>query len=89
MDKVTLVGIGASILTACSLLPQLVKLMKEKKAEDLSLFMLGTLLGGLTLWIYYGVLTKDVIIVISNSFALLVNILTVGLTIYYKLHAKP
>lgn len=84
MDKVTLIGIGASALTSCSLLPQLVKLIKEKKAEDLSLFTLSTLLGGLILWVYYGTMIQDMIIVISNSFALVISIVTIGLTVHYK-----
>jgi MtN3 and saliva related transmembrane protein len=59
-------------------------LVKEKKAEDISLVMLATLLGGLMLWISYGVMKKDSIIIISNAFALLVNLATVGLASYYK-----
>jgi uncharacterized protein with PQ loop repeat len=33
MDKISIVGIGASVLTAASLVPQLFKLIREKKAE--------------------------------------------------------
>lgn len=50
MDLVTGVGIGASILTSTSLVPQLVKLIKEKKADDVSLGMLVVLWAGLGLW---------------------------------------
>jgi MtN3 and saliva related transmembrane protein len=84
MDLVTGVGIGASILTATSLIPQLVKLIKEKKSNDVSIVMLTVLLAGLGMWIYYGSLRSDVIIVASNAFAALVNVCTFILALYFK-----
>ena len=84
MDLVTAVGIGASVLTATSLIPQLIKLLKEKKSNDVSTAMLTVLLAGLGLWIYYGALRGDAIIVISNGFAVLANLFTFFLTLYFK-----
>ncbi|MES2649492.1 MAG: SemiSWEET transporter [Bacteroidota bacterium] len=88
MNLITIIGIAASALTAISLLPQLIKLIKEKKAEDVSMGMLLILLCGLGLWIYYGILKKDWIIIIANSFSLLINIIVSSLTIKYKRAAK-
>ena len=79
-----IIGVSASVLTACSLLPQLFKLIKDKEAEGVSLAMLIVLLLGLLLWVYYGCLKKDWIIIISNAFSLLVNIITLVLSIKYK-----
>ena len=84
MSIETLVGIGASAFTATSLLPQLIKLIKEKKAEGVSVVMLGVLFTGLALWIWYGFLKSDWIIIISNSFALIINFAIGALTIRYK-----
>jgi MtN3 and saliva related transmembrane protein len=53
------IGIAAGICTAISLLPQLIKIIKEKDAGDISVFMLGILLLGLSGWLYYGILKKD------------------------------
>ena len=80
----TIVGIIASALTATSLLPQLIKLIKEKKSEGVSMVMLAVLFSGLALWIIYGILKSDWIIVVSNSFALIINFLIGILTIRYK-----
>lgn len=80
----TIIGISASVFTAISLLPQLFKLLKEKKGGDVSLGMLGVLFTGLCLWVWYGFLIKDWIIIISNSFSLLVNGLVVIFTLKYK-----
>jgi MtN3 and saliva related transmembrane protein len=41
------VGIVAGILTGVSLLPQLIKIIKEKKANSISFGMLAVLLAGL------------------------------------------
>lgn len=78
------IGIVAGVLTAVSLLPQLIKIIREKKAEDLSYFTLGILLLGLAFWIWYGILREDLPIIITNSFSLLVNFLVIVFTIRYK-----
>ncbi len=78
------IGIAAGILTGVSLLPQLVKIIKEKKANSISLGMLTVLLAGLCIWILYGILKKDYPIIVTNSFSLLTNIVIVALAIKYK-----
>lgn len=80
----TLIGIGASVFTSTSLIPQLVKILREKKAEDISLLMLAVLFTGLALWVWYGVLKSDLIIIFSNTFALTVNLLMGILALRYK-----
>jgi len=80
----TAIGIAASALTAISLLPQLIKLLKEKKANDVSLGMLAILFAGLGMWTYYGYLKKDLIIIISNSFSFFINLLLAGFAMKYK-----
>jgi MtN3 and saliva related transmembrane protein len=78
------IGILAGIFTAASLLPQLVKIIKEKKSENISYFMLFILLAGLSMWVWYGILRKDYPIIITNSFSFLVNILVIYFTMKYK-----
>lgn len=78
------VGIGAGIFTAFSLLPQLYKIVKEKKAEDISYLMLFILLTGIGGWIWYGVLKNDYPIIITNSFSFILNIIIIFFSIKYK-----
>ena len=84
MDTTQLIGIGASIGTGISLLPQLLKIKKEKKAENVSLPMLGVLFAGLVLWIIYGCMKNDWIIIISNSVSGVLNAWIVVLSLRYK-----
>ena len=78
------VGIAAGICTAISLLPQIIKVLKEKKAQDISLFYLVVLLLGLALWTYYGALKKDIPIIVTNAFSMVLNLAMIVLGIFYK-----
>jgi MtN3 and saliva related transmembrane protein len=84
VDVTEIIGIAAGICTSLSLLPQLIKLIKTKKAEDISLFYLIILLCGLGLWIWYGVLRKDIPIIATNSFSLFLNAMIIMAGIKYK-----
>jgi MtN3 and saliva related transmembrane protein len=84
MDIIMIIGITASVLTAASLLPQLFRLLKEKRAEDVSVGMLVVLLTGVILWICYGTLKQDPIIIFANLASLVINVITLVLTVKYK-----
>jgi MtN3 and saliva related transmembrane protein len=84
MEFTTIIGLIASIGTGTSLLPQLFKIIKEKKAGAVSLWMLVVLFVGLSCWIYYGILKKDWIIIVSNAFSFVVNIILAILSVKYK-----
>jgi len=66
------------------MLPQLYKILKEKKAEQLSITMMIILLSGLGLWIFYGILKKDYPVIITNGFSFLINLCIVFFSIKYK-----
>ena len=83
-DQSLYIGIGAGVCTALSLLPQLFKIIKDKKANDISYFMLFILLTGIGGWIWYGILKSDYPIIITNAFSFLVNLLVIGFSIRYK-----
>jgi MtN3 and saliva related transmembrane protein len=84
METSTYIGIAAGVCTAVSMLPQLFKIIKDKKAGDISFVMLLILLTGIGLWVYYGILRKDYPIILTNSFSLIVNTLIIIFTIRYK-----
>lgn len=78
------IGILAGVCTSVSLLPQLIKIIKEKKAEDISFVMLFILLTGLAVWVWYGIIKSDYPIIITNGFSFLVNSLVIFFAIKYK-----
>ena len=87
-NQTEIVGIVAGICTATSLLPQLIKLRKHKKAEDISLFYLVILFIGLSLWVWYGILREDFPIMITNGFSLVINGIIIVLGVRYKRNQK-
>ena len=84
MNWTQAVGLFAGICTASSLLPQLIKTIKQKKAEDISKTMLFVLMTGVATWIVYGILRDDLPIIITNSFSLLLNITMIFLRLKYN-----
>jgi len=66
-------GIVAGILTAVSMMPQLIKTIREKKADEISPIMLLLLLTGLGLWVLYGWNREDWPLILTNSFSFLLN----------------
>lgn len=73
MDE-NILGIAAGVLTSVSMIPQLIKVIKEKNVEDLSWVMILVLIIGLSLWVWYGILRNELPIILSNAFAVLVNL---------------
>lgn len=81
---VLIVGIIAGVLTAVSMLPQVFKTLKTKKAESVSPMMLIVLICGVTVWVFYGILKSDLPIIITNGFSMLVNIFMLILRWKYR-----
>jgi MtN3 and saliva related transmembrane protein len=81
---ILIIGISAGILTAVSMLPQVLKTIKTKKAEHVSPLMLIVLICGVSLWIVYGVLKNDMPIIFTNGFSVLVNLCMLFLRWRYR-----
>lgn len=67
----TLIGLAAAFCTTVSYVPQVKKCWQTGSTGDLSLKMLLTLATGIGLWVFYGFLKGDMVIVIANSVSLL------------------
>ena len=83
-DYTLYLGAVAGICTSISMLPQLIKMIKEKKADDISYVMLFVLLTGIGCWAWYGILKRDYPIIIANCFSFLLTLLVVVFSIKYK-----
>ena len=67
----TFVGFVAAFCTTVSYIPQVKKCWQTGSTGDLSLKMLMTLAIGIALWVVYGVMKGDMVIIIANSVSLL------------------
>jgi len=79
-----IIGLIAGILTSSSLIPQIMKTLKTKDAQDISFKMLLVLLIGLCLWIYYGIINRDRPIIYTNILAASITILMIFLKYKYS-----
>ena len=68
----TVIGLTAAVCTTAANLPQLKKAWVTCQADDLSLKTLLLFGSGLVLWIIYGVLQKDVVIMLANGISLMI-----------------
>ena len=81
MDFTTVVGLAAAICTTVSYYPQLKKCWDTGSAGDLSLKMFSILAVGIALWVAYGVLKSDHVIILANS----ISLCFLGGILYFKL----
>jgi MtN3 and saliva related transmembrane protein len=66
----TVIGLAAAVCTTAANLPQLKKAWTTGQTDDISLKMLLLLACGLVLWVAYGVLQKDIVIILANAISL-------------------
>jgi len=79
-----LLGLIAGGITSVAMMPQLIKVLKKKNAEDISVLMLLVLISGLSLWVWYGILQDELPIILSNAFSVLINITLLICSLIYK-----
>ena len=77
-------GYFAAILTTAAFLPQLIKTLKTKKAEDVSLSTLIMFICGVGCWIVYGYKISSKPILIANIITFLLNSFILISKLYYS-----
>lgn len=81
---IDIIGIVAGILIIVSFIPQLVTIIRNKSARDVSIIMYIVLLVSQVLWIVYGVLKSDLQIIITNAATTCINILILCFCLYFN-----
>jgi len=70
MTLVQFVGTVASIASAVTFLPQVIKIYRTRSAKDLSAMTLLFLFVNVSLWLTYGILINDYPIMATNGIVL-------------------
>ena len=81
---VDIFGYFAAVLTTAAFLPQLVKTLKTKKADDVSLITLIMFIIGVLCWIVYGYKISSIPILLANLITLILNLLILISKIYFS-----
>ena len=77
-------GYFAATLTTAAFLPQLIKTLKTKKADDVSLITLIMFITGVGFWIIYGYEISSSPILIANIITFILNLFILVSKIYYS-----
>ena len=81
-------GVAAGVCSLISFVPQLVKIVREKQAEGVSLRMYGVTVAGFCCWTTYGLLSSAWPVAASNSVCALLAAWIFALRLRYG-DAKP
>ena len=84
MDGVQVLGYAACAVTALTFLPQVIKTWKEKSAKNVSLMMFVIAFVNEVMWIAYGALQHDNVIVIKNVIMISMCSIMIGLKLKYN-----
>ena len=82
--NIEIFGYIAAVLTTAAFLPQLIKTLKTKKADDVSLVTLIMFIVGVLCWIIYGYKISSIPILLANLITLLLNLLILISKIYFS-----
>ena len=77
------IGVLAGVLVLLSFIPQIIKAYKTKKMIDVSIYLMGLIATGMFLWIIYGIIRSDVVIIGTNVSGFVLNVILIGLKIKY------
>jgi MtN3 and saliva related transmembrane protein len=84
MNAITVLGLVAAAFTTASFVPQVVKTWRSGSSADLSLGMYSLFTVGIVLWLVYGVLIRDLPIILANVITLLLVLTVLGQALWHR-----
>ncbi|NAY82385.1 MAG: hypothetical protein GU362_05860 [Thaumarchaeota archaeon] len=84
MNFTLVLGLVAGFLTTVAYVPEVIKVFNTKDTKGISLLWLLTLLTGVLLWFYYGVLIISIPVMAANGVSAFLILLLIFLKIKYR-----
>lgn len=84
MEFVDILGYTAGAITSLTFLPQVIKTWKEKSARDISLWMFLIAAANEVLWVWYGAILDNWVIILTNAVVLSMSLTMIGFKLAYK-----
>jgi MtN3 and saliva related transmembrane protein len=81
----SVIGISAAFLTTLSFVPQIIKAYHTKRMKDVSRYLMILFTTGSILWIVYGILHKDLVIIGANAIAAAFNLILLYYSFVYAM----
>jgi len=84
MNLITLLGLIAAFCTTLSFVPQAIQTIQTKNTKGISLPMYALFAFGTLLWLFFGIFSGNIPIVLAN----VVTLLFASIILFYKLKYK-
>jgi MtN3 and saliva related transmembrane protein len=84
MSGTDILGYAAGAITSLTFLPQVIKTWKEKSAKDVSLMMFIIAAVNEVMWIVYGALLDNWVIILTNAIVLAMSLTMIFLKLRYS-----
>jgi len=84
MSEVNILGYTAGAITSLTFLPQVIKTLQEKSVAGISLLMFVIAAVNQTMWIVYGALLNNWVIILTNSVILSMSLTMIYLKLKYN-----
>jgi MtN3 and saliva related transmembrane protein len=84
MNGIDILGYSAGAITSLTFLPQVIKTWKERSAKDISMMMFLIAATNEIMWIAYGILRNDWVIILTNAVILVMSLTMIYLKFKYK-----
>ncbi len=84
MQPFTIIGLIAAACTTIAYLPQAIKTIITKDTKSLSLLMYIIITVGVFLWLIYGIIIRDLPLILANAITFLFTATILVLKIKYK-----
>ena len=81
---VKLIGLIAAFCTTISFLPQAIHTIRTRNTSGISLLMYTLFTIGVALWLVYGILLRDVAIILANTVTIGFSLIILACKIKYK-----
>lgn len=79
-----IIGSIAAVITTFAWVPQILKIMRERQARDISLVTTATLASGVFLWVVYGVAIGSMPVILANAVSFLFIATIVALKLRFR-----
>jgi MtN3 and saliva related transmembrane protein len=77
------IGMSATFFSLWSTVPQIRKSLKTRKTDDVSKWLIISLIAGLSLWVLYGIVKGDIVIAVANAIGVTLNLILLFLKMKY------
>jgi len=79
-----LIGSGAAVLTMFGFVPQILKILRTRSVQDVSLVMLLQFSLGIFFWLLYGLYIRDNILIVANAVSFVTLVIADALYFKYR-----